>query len=792
MHFHKYPYHANFEFVAQLRPDRKFRTRTGPGRIRVFDDPAGVHHVRVLSSGWMRNDSRTELPKLPRSEGNAPTRVELTPDGTFRWVDADGSVLLSSPGQRFFGRCGEASIFEFVREEGDRFYGLGEKWSGFEHSGRRTKFWNTDVWADFHPQTYIEGKPPPDPVYLSVPYLIVQRRGRYIGLLLDNPYATFVSIDAGVTIGNQMDIAPGGPACFHLGAEEGQPNLYLIVGPSLPELTRKLQQLIGTTPRPPLWALGYHQCRWGYRSESDLRSLDRNFRRHAIPADGLWLDIDYMERFKVFTISRQHFRDPALAFANLARRGRHVVPVLDPGVKREPGDPVYERGKQAGAYCRNSQGGEFVGLVWPGDAVFPDFSHREAFDWWADEVAQFARLGLHGFWIDMNDPSTGPVDNHQMLFDHGRRNHRSYHNQYALGMAAATREGLLRAHPDQRPFVLSRSGFTGSQRHTAIWTGDNSSNYHHLKTCIATTLNLALSGIPFNAPDVGGFGGDATPQLLCDWFKTCFLFPFFRNHTCAGTRAQEPWAFDRKTLEVTRHYIRLRYKLLPYLYQLFIAQEREGEAILRPLFYDFAETRTQPLGLIDDQFLVGANLLQAPIVAEANRSRRVVLPPGTHWWEAATGRWYRGGQKITANGRGLRTPLFIREDSIVPMQVGERTTQSNDLADLELHCFIRSARAGAARLDYTCDDGLTFNYRTGGETRFVATATAQGNSFTLRIESPQIHGRGVKVRLVLYESFKHVIVATVRGSRRLSLQSYRWRFTGDPLQAYISAPIRIV
>jgi len=300
-------------------------------------------------------------------------------------------------------------------------------------------------------------------------------RARIFASFPFNPHAAFLSINQNLSVANQkkLDVKDSG---IVFGADQGQPNLYIIFGPSLPELTRKLQHLVGETPLPPAWALGYHQCRWGYESAADLELLDTKFREHGIPADGLWLDIDYMDRYKVFTLDKKHFPAPRQTFARLAKAGRRVIASLDPGVKLEKGYGVCERGKQAKAFCQNPQGLEYVGLVWPGETLFPDFSQESTRTWWAKEVAQFARLGIDGVWLDMNDPSTAAVDNQDMLFNPGTKNHSSFHNQYALGMAMATRKGFQQAYPGKRPFQLSRSGSTGVGRYTTIWTGDNYSN----------------------------------------------------------------------------------------------------------------------------------------------------------------------------------------------------------------------------------------------------------------------------------------------------------------------------
>ena len=746
MHFHKIPYVANFEF-ARLAGALSLKTRRGRLSIVLRSGAGDIHHVGVRGRGWETSDNQHQLSTRVRKAGGGETRLELSSDARMRLIGSEGEVLLQSAPHRFFGQCGRASLFEFLREEGDRFYGLGEKWLGFEHSGRTTKFWNTDVWADFHETSFIQGLPAPDPVYLSVPYLILKRGKAWIGLLLDNARASFIATGLSVSIAEQMEVVPAGEEfaravvagveeakprprrVIHLGSEGGQPNLLILVGPTLPELTRKLQRLVGTTPRPPAWALGYHQCRWGYRSEGDLLALDAAFRRHRIPVDGLWLDIDYMRGFRVFTFEKRHFANPRRALAGLARSGRKVIPIIDPGIKREAGYDVYDRGQRAGAFCRNPQGGDYVGLVWPGETVFPDFSQRSGRAWWAREVKRFAGTGIFGAWLDMNDPATGPAENQDMLFGRGRLPHDAYHNQFALGMAAATRRGFLAAHPGDRPFLLSRSGFTGMSRYAAIWTGDNYSNYHHLKNSIATTLNLALSGIPFNGPDVGGFGGDASAPLIMDWFKAAFLFPVFRNHSIRESRRQEPWAFGPRVLRVLRHFIRLRYRFRPYLYQLFLRQERQGEAILRPLFYDFEETPALPLGLLDDQFLVGPSVLQAPFVEEGQSTRSVVLPGTGKWFDLAAGRWRPAGRRIRVKATESGTPIYVRDNSILPLARIGIGDHAFDAARVDFHVF--HSGNGEAALEYEFDDGRSLKYRNGRYSRIVLGTRREGGLLTI-------------------------------------------------------------
>jgi alpha-glucosidase len=749
MHFHKFPYPANFEYPAKPGPG-KFRTAHGVYQLRARAAADDIYHLQVTGPGWEENDSQAGL-SFVEGKGLAgeTTRLLFSKTGGVRLEDAEGKAWLEARAGEFFGQCGPASLFQFDLEEGCAFYGMGEKWTGLEHSGKTSKFWNTDVWGDFPPSCFELLKPAPDPVYLSVPYVIVKRGNFYVGLLLDNPHATFIStnyrtVESGVvqdSSGLAQGVAQAGRAALVLGSEAGQPNLYLLYGPSLPELTRKLQRLVGTTPLPPAWALGAQQCRWGYDSEEHLRELDAGFRRHKMPADGLWLDIEYMDRYKVFSFSKKHFPDPKKALASLARRGRRVVAIIDPGVKIEKGYGVYERGKKARAFCQNPQGGDYVGLVWPGRTAFPDFSLPAVRRWWAREVTAFAKLGVGGAWLDMNDPSTGPVENHDMLFAHGRRKHGSYHNQYALGMAMASREGFLAARPGERPFLLSRSGFTGSSRYTAIWTGDNFSNYAHLKGCIATTLNLALSGIPFNGPDVGGFGGNTTAALMEAWHKAGFLFPFFRNHSMANTRRQEPWAFGKKTTAILRRYLQLRYRLRPYLYQLFVEQERSGEAIMRPLFYDLPDDPALPLGRIDDQFMIGPHVMQAPFVEEEKTTREVVLPNPARWFALAENQWHEGGRKIRVKADAVSTPIFVREGAILPLARLEPAEHVFRPRKIDFHIFL--AGDGEALSRYVFDDGLSFAYQKGKRSEVEIRAALAGAKLEIGVTQVRVgYGRG--------------------------------------------------
>jgi alpha-glucosidase len=597
-----------------------------------------------------------------------------------------------------------------------------KNFGGIELSGYRTKFWNTDVWSDFHINQWEDQ--PCDPPYFSTPYVAARLGNEWVGFLLHNPYPTFIETPG---FDESRVFVEWQRTSKHLvlGSEGGEPNLWIIYGPTLPELTRKLQKLMGVTPTPPIWSLGYHQSRYGYGGHADLVALDAEFSKHEIPCDAIWLDLDYMEGFRVFQTSKEMFPDGTLATVDKLREsGRRVVPILDPGVKFEPGYKVYDDGHAKDVFCHNAEGREFVGLVWPGETVFPDFTLPKVRDWWAGYVKGFAEEGFGATWVDMNDPSTGPVDPHGMRFNKGKDPHLAHHNQFALGMQMATKAGLLEARPLERPFLLSRSGFIGSSKNSAIWTGDNVSNYFYLKIAIPTTLGMSISGLPFNGPDAGGFGGDCEPALIVDWFKTGFLFPFFRNHTMKDSRRQEPFAYPLPTLRILRRYIRLRYKLLPYLYNLYVRQEESGDPIIRPLLYSYAE---EGLELVSDQFLVGEDILQAPFVEQA-KTRKYVLPGAELWYEGESGRWVEPGT-YSAKNRASDTPLFVRSGAIVPMRPGTPSDNKTDLRSVSFHVFVPPAWSGESETEYAADDGISFDYQSGKRSRIrVQIVSVDGNA----------------------------------------------------------------
>ncbi len=789
LYFKKIRHPANFSFANSF--SNQF-LHNGASEFAANIEALGedVFHVEIRDNERWPLDARTLRMNHDAFTSTSPEAgsFDLKFEATGRLVlrDVKQEVVLSGLDGACFGVCGSAWLAQFDITEDMRFYGQGSKATGLEKSGQRTKFWNLDVWNDHGLREVIDGTP--DPTYTAIPYVLIRSGANWVGVLVDHPGAVFM--DTGSNwIFSARDAAEV-VRTFWFGGDQGLAAFYVIAGSSAKSVTERLQRLVGRTPLPPLWALGHHQSRWGYRGPEDLLALDAALTANEFPCDALWLDIDYMDRYKVFTLSAEHFGDETVSISALATLDRRIVPILDPGVKAERGYRVAESGLDAGIFCLTSERQPYVGFVWPGQSWFPDFSLQEARDWWAGYVHAFRELGFHGFWLDMNDPSTGSAELDDMRFQRGEWEHWAYHNQYCVGMAEASYEGLLAARPDERPFLLSRSAAPGSSRFTAVWTGDNWSNWHHLRTSIHTSINLALSGQPFNGADVGGFGGDADATLVVAWYKAAMLFPFFRNHCSTGSSRQEPWSFDPDSLATITHFVRLRYKLLPYLYQCWIEQHNHGTAVLRPLFHDFESEPALTLDRVDDQFMVGPVLLQAPLVVEGTWKRIVILPGAGRWLDARNGGFVNGGQSLAIICTQDATPLYLREGHIVPMQTGERRNQTNDLTDIELHVILGSGCTSEAELIYRADDGESFGYARGERSSCRIRARRLGNRLRISIDQIERGWKPLTFCVVGYDGIENALIEFDDQKTHTQLfKHYPWRFSGDTaLNATIGEP----
>jgi len=611
-------------------------------------------------------------------------------DCAIRFFGGEGQLLACQSPMAW--NDSKAVSARFASSEQTHYYGLGEKTGFLDKRGERYEMWNSDVYAPHVPEI--------EALYQSIPYLLVHEpRGAY-GIFLDNP-------------GRSCFDMRGEPDAFTIRTETGPFDYYWIAGPQLKDVVRRYTSLTGRMKLPPVWALGYHQSRYSYMTQDEVLRLARTFREKKIPCDAIYLDIHYMDGYRVFTFDPERFPDPKAMIAELKALGFRVVPIVDPGVKLDPGYRVYDEGAAEGMFCRKTDGEPFVGPVWPGMSVFPDFTEDRVQEWWGGLHRFYTDLGIEGIWNDMNEPA---VFNDTKTMDtdtlHGNNGfpvtHGEVHNLYGLLMSKATAEGLERLLEGRRPFVLTRAGYAGIQRYAAVWTGDNRSFWEHLAMAMPMVLNLGLSGVPFSGPDVGGFAHHASGELLARWTQAGALFPFFRNHSELSSSRQEPWSFGPEIERICREAIRLRYRLMPYLYSLFREAAHTGLPVMRPLVLDYPDD--PHAANLCDQFLVGERLLAAPIYRPATEHRVVYLPRGV-WYDYWTGQKWEGGRHILAHAPLDTLPLFVKEGAIIPYVEPAESAASmeSDVLYLDIHC------SGAAYgvFELYEDDGLTFDYENG-------------------------------------------------------------------------------
>jgi alpha-glucosidase len=605
-------------------------------------------------SGWILHSDRLE--------------IRVAEDGTLEILDASGGLIRRDlpPSGRTYGWIQSAAL-----DPDACVYGLGERASRLNLRPGSYRFWNIDQGGSYAPGA--------DPLYICMPvYLCLQPAGSSL-VFYDNTFSG--QIELGRTVEIQFD---GGPACYYVAV--GQP----------PALLELFTGLTGRAPLPPRWALGYHQSRFGYRTEREMRRVFEEFQRLDLPLSALYLDSDHFERYCTFTVDPRRYPDLPGFARELKERGVHLVASTNPGINVDPVLEMYRQGLTQDIFCKDSQGRQQTGLVWPGWTAFPDFTYPPAREWWGKQYAGHATLGIDGFWHDMNEPASFaawgelslPLSTRHELEGRGA-DHREAHNIYGLLMNRAGYEGLRRIRPENRPFILSRSGWVGMQRHAWTWTGDTETSWPILRQTIACVLGLGLSGQPYAGPDVGGFSGRPGPELFVRWFQLASCLPFFRTHSSTGLPHREPWEFGPEILSLLRRSLQDRYRLLPLWYTLSWQTSQDGCPIVRPLFWrDPADHR---LWEVDDAFLLGDYLLVAPVLEPGANARRLALPAG-EWYELEGSQVYPGGQEIRLDAPLERIPILVRGGSILPVQGAD---------GLELHVYAPAAGGEGAGLLYS-------------------------------------------------------------------------------------------
>ncbi|MCT8137875.1 DUF4968 domain-containing protein [Anaerobacillus sp. CMMVII] len=585
---------------------------------------------------------------------------------------------------------GEVICFKKM-DEYDHFYGFGEKTGFLNKRGEKMEMWNTDVYAPHNPET--------DALYQSIPFFITLREGLAHGIFFDNTWRTHFDLKS------EKDT-------YSFKAEGGQLDYYVFRGPTIKEVLNQYTKLTGTMPIPPKWALGYHQSRYSYETEEEVRTLVNNFLEKKIPVDAIYLDIHYMNEYRVFTFDQDRFPTAKSLVEDLNKVGIKIVPIVDPGVKEDPEYPIYQEGVRENYFCKYLEGNIYFGDVWPGNSAFPDFTNSKVRNWWGQKHKFYTDLGIAGIWNDMNEPAifneTKTMDIKVMHENDGDpKTHRELHNVYGLLMGEATYEGMKKQLNGKRTFLLTRAGYAGVQRYASVWTGDNRSFWEHLQLALPMCMNLGMSGVAFCGPDVGGFAHDTSGELLIRWTQFGTFTPYFRNHSAINTVRQEPWSFGEDVEVLTKKYIEQRYVWLPHLYTLFQEAHKTGVPVMRPLVLEYP-TDVNTFNL-SDQFMIGENVIVAPILTPTTKHRVVYLPEG-RWINYWTDEILEGNTHHLVEAPIDILPIFIKEGSIIPHGTVKQSTATPE-DELTYHIYLGKDKYASYRL-YE-DDGQTFGYENG-------------------------------------------------------------------------------
>lgn len=768
------PYPTNQEVISLKGPvagssalPSGIDVRVGKSLLRVEALRDDVLRVRMAENGVLAEDAswavlpeaRTSRIKVAADDDNASVgfrtgRLHVRIDRASARLtvsDLQGHVLLEDAADWPVEFRGSSYRIYKQMPEAEHYFGLGDKVGPLDRRNRCFTLWNTD---------FFRFQESDDPIYKSIPFFLTLNDGRSIGVLLDSTWRS------------NFDFGQGIRDVYSFGAEGGAPDYYIIYGPEPKKVVETYAWLTGKPPLPPLWAFGYQQSRYTYETEARVREIANRLRVDRIPADAIYLDIDFQYKNRPFTVDTQNFPHFERMIADLRKQHLRVVTITDLHIAKAPdaGYEPYDSGMAGDHFVKNADGSVYVGEVWPGPSVFPDFTQKTSRQWWGTLYKQFLSEGVSGFWNDMNEPSifkvpskTMPLTVQHRIDEPGFQSrvatHAEIHNVYGMENSRGTYEGLLKLDPVHRPFVLTRATYAGGQRYAVTWTGDNTSSWNHLRLTTPMILNLGLSGFGMVGADVGGFVGTPKPELLTKWMEIAAFQPIDRNHTNKGGGNKEPWVYGPEPEAIQRRYVEERYRLLPYLYTAAEEMTRTGLPILRPLFLEFPNATLEgaPVDVsAGNEFLVGSSLIVAPaLFPEQPDDYRVTLP-GDNWFD------YWSGTAVEAKFFSKATdalavtihptledlPVYVRGGSMVPTQPLVQSTSERPEGPLTLRVYPGADCKGSLYQD----DGTTFDYQKGGFLRlhFSCEKTANGWKVNISAREGQYKPWWNTIRITLF------------------------------------------
>ncbi len=727
----------------------------GSLRLSVTAIAEDILRVRIAPSGEFGEDSSWAVPAEVRGcsvHVNAMRITKASPVAEFRTEalavrlegepvrlvvsDLEGHVIIADTPDRAIDIAGGSFTLRKVLPATEHYFGLGDKTGPLDHRGQAFTNWNTEAYH-FREST--------DPLYKTIPFFVAAggAAGSY-GVFLDNTWRSW------------FDFGKRDPRTLAFGSSGGPIDYYVIYGPGTRRVIERYADLTGKPALPPLWAFGFQQSRYSYMSAAEVRDVADRFRSERIPADVIWLDIDYQNNNRPFTTNPQTFADmPALA-SDLRKKGLRLVAITDLHIAQAPdqGYFPYDSGIVGDHFVKRPDGSTYVGEVWPGPSVFPEFTRSATRAWWGSLYRDFVAAGISGFWNDMNEPSvfhtptkTMPVDTRHRIVEQGftprTATHDEIHNIYGMQNSRATFDGLRALKPDERPFVMTRASYAGGQRYAVTWTGDNSSTWNHLNLAITSLLNLGMSGFAYSGADVGGFIGTPSPELLTKWIEVAAFTPIFRVHSVKSAPRREPWVDGERHTTIRRHFIEERYRLMPYLYALADENARNGAPLMRPLFYEFPDAFDTPCEQ-PTAFLLGDRLLIAPPPDFESPSAYLICLPAGGWYDYWTGAKVKAtsdvsvtsstppasapaAERVSVTPALDRLPVFVRAGAILPRQPLVQSTAETPQGPLTLDIYPGDDCRGVI---YT-DDGHSMAYQQQGFLRQTVRCTQTGDAIVV-------------------------------------------------------------
>lgn len=690
-------------------------------RVRVWPEGQEPENASWAVLPAALHSTATVTPE-PHGFATDKVKVYVGPDLSLTVSDLSGHVLQQDAGP-IVHRGKDFRVYKQLTTD-DHFFGLGDKAGPLDRAGEAFTMWNTD---------HFGWQESTDPIYKSIPFFLEMRQGRALGVFFNNTFRSF------------FDFGREVPTEYSFGATDGPLDYFLLYGPEPKQVLSTYAWLTGPTPLPPLWSLGFQQSRYTYSPESKLLEVEQRLRADHIPSDVLWLDIDFQKNNMPFTVDPVRFPNFPQLVKNLAADQFRLVVITDLHIADQPGIGYapYDSGVAGDRFVKLPDGSPYVGTVWPGPSVFPEFTQAQTRVWWGSLFKDFVADGVAGFWNDMNEPAVFGVPTKTMPDDVQHRidepgfakrtaTHLEIHNVYGMLNSEGTYEGMLKLRPNERPFVMTRASFAGGQRYAVTWTGDNSSTWNHLRMTMPQLMNLGLSGFSMAGADVGGFAGSPSPELLTKWIEVAAFQPIDRDHSAKGTRPHEVWVDGPAQEAIRRHFIEERYRLLPYMYTTVEETSHTGIPLMRPLFVEFphATADEHPIDLDDNgsEFLVGRDLLVAPNPSpDEIAPYEVQLPPGT-WFDYWTGEQFERSNKTQASDLEQRDklnankplmiqpslevlPVYIRGGSILPIEPLTQNTEEKPVGPLTLRIYPASDPNTPCTGEVYTDDGHSFAYR---------------------------------------------------------------------------------